>query len=559
MARQTTVPVPARPRGLPGLLRRDERTVWLTTATGDLRIASLAYVARQAATAWTSRSREAGLVDLRAILANPETSFEEFARLIGAHAETWRPIEIVRELPFGLSRDDLGERAEWFARLLRSAIPHVPTAPWIRQTAMGELAKSPALIREGWPDLRPEEWAPLLPVAEEVNAGDFLVGLLVAHLGLRTFRAGQGGFPRPFGGRRSIPPTISRPEAIRSIEAALAWPDDSRVAVSAGVRAALVERAIAGHAPREVLSLLTVEDRTDIARHATACPDHEYLDELLATTPLPIELLEPHATCARRGHQQALLVNPWVPTPVAVKAMRHATAAVVAGLKIGEGSEVWSTMSAILASRGWLPRDEVATAVATIADAAMTVAETSAHHRYAHWGGRDIVDSIAMALVRGRDLPSLPEPGRTRAIAVLRRQGTSVSTTLIYGLPHDAQLACALAVEQSRNLKAFADPCFSSVISELNEESRVIAARHYSGALLGALATDPSIRVRQHVARNRRAPRDVLIALASDPEEKVSSQIARNSQVDEALLVQLAGNGGAGAAAATRVLLRRLA
>jgi uncharacterized protein (DUF2336 family) len=126
-------------------------------------------------------------------------------------------------------------------------------------------------------------------------------------------------------------------------------------------------------------------------------------------------------------------------------------------------------------------------------------------------------------------------------------------------LPHEAQLACALAVEQSTNIKAIADPCFSSVIGELDEETRVIAARHGSGALLRVLASDPSIRVRQHVARNSRAPRDTLITLASDPEEKVSSQIARNRQIDEALLIQLAGNGGAGAAAATRVLLRRLA
>ena len=560
MASQTTVPVPARPRGLPGLLRRDERTVWLTTATGDLRIAALAYVARQAATAWTLRSREAGLVDLRAILANPETSFEEFARLIGAHAEMRRPRG---GLPFGLSRGDLGEHSEWFARLLRSAIPHVPTAPWIRQTAMGELAKSSALIREAWPDLRPGEWAPLLPVAESVQVEDVLVFLLVEHLGLHTISAGQGWFPWPVGGHL-LPPSVSRNEAVTSLEAALAWPNDSLLAVTAGIRAALVERTIAGHAPREVLSLLTVQDRTDVARHAIACPNHRYLDELLATTPLPVELLEPHATCDRPRHQQALLVNPWVPTPVAVKAMRHAAAALVAGPKHGEDVGAWATLPAILAGRGWLPRDEVARAVAEIADAALRVAEAPAHpgmrHAYAGgWGGRDIVDTIAMALARGIDMPSLPEPGRTRAIAVLRSQGTRVSTTLIMQLPHDAQLACALAVEQSTNIKAIADPCFSSVIVELDEQTRVLAARHGRGALLRALASDPSIRVRQHVARNSRAPRDTLITLASDPEEKVSSQIARNRQIDEALLVQLAGNGGAGAAAATRVLLRRLA
>ena len=253
-----------------------------------------------------------------------------------------------------------------------------------------------------------------------------------------------------------------------------------------------------------------------------------------------------------------------MPTPVAVKAMRHAVAALAAGPKSGEDVGAWVTLPAILAGRGWLPRDEVARAVAEIADAALRVAEAPAHpgmrHAYAGgWGGRDIVDTIAMALARGIDMPSLPEPGRTRAIAVLRSQGTRVSTTLIMQLPHEAQLACALAMEQSPNIKAITDPCFSSVIGELDEETRVIAARHGRGALLRALATDPSIRVRQHVARNSRAPRDALITLASDPEEKVSSQIARNRQIDEALLVQLAGNGGAGAAAATRVLLRRLA
>ena len=560
MPDQTIEPAIARPRGLPGLSRRDDRTAWLTAVTGDLRIAALAYVARQAATACTSRTRDAGLVDIRAILANPETSFEEFARFIGAHAATRRSWGA---LPFGLSRDDLGERAEWFARLLRSAIPHVPTAPWIRQATMDELAKSPALIRAAWPDLSPREWAPLLPAAEEVKAEDVLVGLVIDHLGLQAFRAGQRWFPWPVGGH-SVPPSVSRNEAVTALEAALAWPDDSLLAITAGVRAALVERAIAGHAPRDVLSLLTVEDRIEVARHATACPDHRYLDELLATTPLPVELIEPHSTCARPRHQQALLVNPWVPTPVAVKAIRHAVTALAAGPKSGEDVGAWVTLPAILAGRGWLPRDEVALAVAEIADAALRVAEAPEHpgmrHAYAGgWGGRDIVDTIAMALARGIDMPSLPEPGRTRAIAVLRSQGTRVSTMLIMQLPHDAQLACALAVEQSTNIKAIADPCFSSVIVELDEQTRVIAARHGRGALLRALASDPSIRVRQHVARNSRAPRDTLITLASDPEEKVSSQIARNRQIDEALLVQLAGNGGAGAAAATRVLLRRLA
>ena len=71
MPDQKIEPAMARPRGLPGLSRRDDRTAWLTAVTGDLRIAALAYVARQAATACTSRTRDAGLVDIRAILANP--------------------------------------------------------------------------------------------------------------------------------------------------------------------------------------------------------------------------------------------------------------------------------------------------------------------------------------------------------------------------------------------------------------------------------------------------------------------------------------------------------
>ena len=221
MPDQTIEPAIARPRGLPGLSRRDDRNTWLTAATGDLRVASLAYVARQAATAWTSRSREAGLVDLRAILANPETSFEEFAELIGAHAEmrrTWGA------LPFGLSRDDLGDRAEWCARLLRAAIPHVPTAPWIRQATMDELAKSPALIRAAWPDLSPREWAPLLPAAEDVKAEDVLVDLVIDHLGLQAFRAGQRWFPWPVGGH-SVPPSVSRNEAVTALKAPIAHED----------------------------------------------------------------------------------------------------------------------------------------------------------------------------------------------------------------------------------------------------------------------------------------------------------------------------------------------
>ncbi len=561
MPSRITVPAIERPRELPGMSRRDDRTAWLASVTGELRIASLGYVTRRAAGACSARNREAGLVDVTAILANPETSFEEFVRLIADHVATWRPRH---GLPFGLTRADLGPRAEWFARLLRSAIPHVPAAPWVRQVTMGELAKSSALFRAAWPDLRPAEWAPLLPVAEEVKAESVLLGLVAEALGLPAIRTRLSRAISPHGGGQAFPPSVGRSEAIASIEAEFAWPEDSVVTVAAGIRAALVERTIDGRAPWNVLSLLTVEDRIEVALHATACPDRRYLEELLASTPLPVELLGPHATCDRPRHQQALLVNPWVPTPVAVKAIRHVTAAVAVGPKNGEDSHVWSTLTALLSGRGWLPRDEVASAVEVIADAAMRIAEALARpgmqHRYpSGWSGFDVGRTLAMALAGGHDMPTLPEPARTRAIAMLRTQGRCVPTALVDTLPREAQLACALSIQDSRDIKAIAFPCFSSVIGELDEQTRVVAARHGSGALLRALATDPSIRVRQHVARNSRAARDTLIALASDPEGKVSSQIARNRQIDEALLVQLAGNGGAGAAAATRVLLRRLA
>lgn len=334
--------------------------------------------------------------------------------------------------------------------------------------------------------------------------------------------------------------------------------------MAAGIRAALVERTIAGHGPRGVLELLTVEDRTGIARHAVTCSGQEYLSKLLATTALPAELFEPHATCRSLDHQQALVVNPLVPTGIAIGAMRHASATILAGSDQAGARNAWGMLTAIVTGRGWLPADEVGHATAGIAEAALDLSNLWASERPARgefrgWTGTDMADTIALALSEAPGLEPLPEPLRTRAIGTLSSQGFLVSGSLIEGLPRDAMIACAQAVRARSDFRALAQPHFRAVIDEFDEEARVIAARHGSESMLRVLVSDPNIRVRQHVARNPRTPRDVLATLAADPVDKVASQVARNTHVDEGLLLQLASRGGAMAVAATRALMRRLA
>ena len=553
-------PPPPRPRGLPGLTRGEERSAWLTSVSGDLRQTAMDYVVNRAPWGYRQRRGSAFEPDIRALLRNPETTFEEFVRIVISAGDNSRQSS---GLPYGLARADLGSRSQWWSRLLRSAIPHVPAAPWIRNAATAEIACSSALLKAAWPELTPGEWAALLPVAEAGRADRALVQQVIGTSGHRPKGAKERWRPWPILSHARLMRQINRTDATRLLTARIVNPHSSFTISSAEFRAALVQRAIAGHPPYRTLELLTVDDRTAVAQHSIKCRGEEFLDDLLATTSLPAQLFEPHATCGRHRHQQALLVNPTVPSVIAMRA----TGQLISRLQPANGSpefaECFITLAALLAGRGWLPADGVERAVVEIVEISLTHSDAWARkhlpiNHHGRWSGNDSTDALALALTPGEGMPELSGPLRARVVSVLRRQGFLVSGSLIGGLPHDAKLACALAIEQFADPHQLAFPYFISVLGELDEESRVIAARQGCGPVLIMLAQDPSIRVRQHVARNSRAPRQTLIALASDPQDRVSSQIARNSQVDDAMILQLAEMGGAAAAAATRVLLAKL-
>ena len=122
MPSPATEPAPARPRGLPGLSRRDDRTAWLTAVPGDLRIAALAYVARQAATAGTSRTRDAGLVDIHAIPGRWPTGCEAY---VEAHQPSRGRVLQDQETRVGAGRD---ERAVAGAGAARARTIWMPAA-----------------------------------------------------------------------------------------------------------------------------------------------------------------------------------------------------------------------------------------------------------------------------------------------------------------------------------------------------------------------------------------------------------------------------------------------
>lgn len=328
---------------------------------------------------------------------------------------------------------------------------------------------------------------------------------------------------------------------MNELDRQLTWGPEALEA-TAQLRARIVEDALAGASVHGALDLLPLPDRTQVAAGVAPEAVPRWLGLLLATTPLPAHDFARHCECDDLGHLCAVLANPYAPLDLALRALGTALRHVIAT----PGGSPWHSpsttlMRAILTARGWLPESEVAAAIRAV------VSQPTSS-----------VDSLALALVQAPAIPRLDADTQSSIVARLGSAGPRVPSDLVRALPFEAQAACIRSLIEERLEGRLGDPDYLEAVVAMDEETRVLAARHGREKTLSRLAQDPCDRVRAHVARNSSSPRDLLVALASDPQDAVASQVARNARVDPGLLAMLARRGGRCGRAATRVTLRAL-
>lgn len=208
-------------------------------------------------------------------------------------------------------------------------------------------------------------------------------------------------------------------------------------------------------------------------------------------------------------------------------------------------------------ARGWLDPEVIGKAYNDLVRLAAGCqgASTIAHTR---WNERSRLDGAALGLVVADGVPPVNPEVAALVREKLRSEGNYVSSWIVSLLPKDARLLCATAALAANQPGFLVNGATDDILLEMPEEARVLAARHGQGTTLQSLSGDPSVRVRQHVARNIRTPVRTLRLLVRDPEPKVSTQVARNNAVAQDVLAEMAALGGAPAQAASRAVLMRI-
>ncbi|MBU6244808.1 MAG: hypothetical protein KGP12_06290 [Actinomycetales bacterium] len=481
--------------------------------------------------------------DIRCLLANPVTTFDDFVKLLAGGLcirTSWRD-----SIPYDLGRGDLHGHEHWWTDLLAACFPDAESSDQEhrcspRIVAESLLQRGGALIDLAWPALNPVDWAR----AYAVTVAFKRQGAVIAHVA-STVRPcvddGRGEHAQSLFRHQGVPPLLTRQQAMDELEHQLDWSDDALKATEQ-VRACVVADAIAGISVSGALNLLPLADRLRIAEAVTPEAEPHWLNLLLATTPLPEQQLDSHCECDDLDRMRALIANPFVP-------IEHGVRAVRAALQLASSTpkdDRWRPPSlrllrSVLSARGWLPADvvdEVVRAIASQSDAP--------------------VEALALVMAQAPGMPMLEAGLRARIVARLEQQGWRVPSDLVAAMPFDAQAACIRSHINQRQERYLGNPDFLEAILGMDEEVRVLAARHGGARTLPRLVEDPVDRVRAHVARNSQTPREILVALAADPQDAVASQVARNAMVDAGLLALLAARGGRCRAAATRVMLRAL-
>lgn len=535
--------VDPRPRSLPGRRHRAERDAWLQQCVGDEHAAAVGYFATYPVNGMPGQALRSVSQDVRCLLANPLTAFDDFVRILagGMHLTgCWSS-----RVPYGLGRDQIPGREHWWAALLEASFPGAADSGLDSRTLAcgvteGMLGESDALIALAWPELGPQSWAPAYAVT---SAGKGQVSVIQHAAAAVRPVEGAADHMRTCSliPSRGVPRLLTRQQAGDELMRQLDWSDEALQATEE-LRAGIVADAIAGISVTEALDLLPTADRVRIADAVAIEGEPDGLDLLLATTPLPAEVFARHCDCGVLGHLRAVHANPFAPVDLALRALRAALSMSSGEAVNGRwGSATAKVMRALLTARGWMPVADVTEAFRAI------VLEPAVS-----------VEALALSVARAPGMPTLDARLRAGVIDRIGQQGLQVPPELVATLPSEAQAACIRAYIDVRLESSLGSVDFLEAILGMDEEVRVLAARHGGKQTLPRLAQDPGDRVRAHVARNSQTPREVLVALAADPQDAVASQVARNARVDAGLLALLAARGGRCREAATRVMLRAL-
>jgi Leucine rich repeat variant len=532
-----------RPRAMPARVHRQERAAWLQQCVGDEHAAAVRYFAGYPQAYIPARAVRSTTADIRCLLANPVTTFDDFVMLLAGGLSIrkgWRTC-----VPYDLDEDDLSGREHWWADLLASCFPDASASNedqrrYTRMVAERLLQRGGALIDLAWPALAPRDWAPayaataacgrqrqvIARAAHAVRPGE------IDTWGLRT---------RDLVDRRGVSRLLTREQAMEELRHQLAWSDEA-LQVTEELRSCVVADAIAGVSVLCALDLLPLPDRLHIAQAAAPEAEPDWFVLLLATTPLPAQEFDRRCSSHDLDRMCAVIANPFAPIELSLRAARAALQLASPAPK----DDRWHRpatrlLRSVLTARGWLPADVVHEVVQGIA------AQPGAP-----------VEALALVMAQAPGMPLLEAGLRAGIVTRLEQQGWRLPADLVRAMPFDAQAACIRSHIHQRQDRYLGNPDFLDAILRMDDEVRVLAARHGGAATMPRLAQDPSERVRAHVARNSQAPREILVALAADPQEAVASQVARNAKVDAGLLALLAARDGRCRKAATRVTLRAL-
>lgn len=539
------------------------------------------------------------------LFANPDLTFEQFVRILHAQLDLWirSPSDGGAEPVFSVDPWAPGSRSSvWWRRALCAdgRVSGGEFSAWWHRLW---------LMRRAFVVTEPEHWPQLWEACSWLTGSDHVTSerllALLRHRSLGWERERLVAEPEDvddslFDGwqqpwdvlREQVPRRTTRAQAQAGLSAMLLDPirDPQRATLTQQVRRVLVAEILQGrpkqgyHQLDRRFAALTADDVRTIVTETGSCVEGSqrgWSDTLpwwrneveqartsaLGLVPLDDPTLAQHLTCPVADHRVQMVLNPFVPWDVAAAAiateMRTARSAAPgrrrpARDEFTEHTRRW--WRTLLAVRGWMPLDVLEPAMQQVSGWMLD------DHPLVRWLPELAVHASSPDGLRAMSAEQL---AHFDAVVGARTNGQPLrwaSHSWRTGPdPHvplmsDAVLRQMLALTGWRDVRLILDPAAARLLAALPEEPRVLAARHGDDTTLAALVDDPDRRVRQHVARNRRASVETLNRLLDDSDPRVRSQVGRNAGVTVAHLERMCRDADRRVSrAASRELLKRLA
>lgn len=577
-----------------------DRRHWLATCEGDEHaeaVADLLYRREH-------RNATEAAADAAALAGNPCTDFEDFARLVAQHLDQWvlHPSHHPDGQPeYQIPVDAPGQRAaDWWPELALLDT-HVAFGVTLRPWHAAWLA------RRAFPVADPVQWARFYRrfSTDDMHGREltrWLIGVL-RHRSLpheRDLVTGEQTVEQdaPFARwdeawhrlRRGVPARSTREQAKEGLARMLLDPaaEPERSAVLAPVRLAVVADFLSDGPERlfaevdDRVSLLTPDDLCTLVRESGRCVSqsvHGWVQDMywpsfgvrdagrsiaLTLAPLDSPLAEPHLRCRAPSHRIALTLNPFTPTNVGVAAIERGLEETEHLLtsRVQRVRDAYPVMErwwrVMMAVRGWFPAKVVQDGMQRVSAWMLRCADPIS----------DWLRPLAVFASQpdGLRAMSTTQLARFDALVADRTARSPARWNRTAGGDRYAEvmspqvLRQVLAVTGWSTSGLLVDPAVVPLLAGLPVDLRVEAARRGDDRVLAHLVHDPEPRVRQFVARNRRASAATLDVLVGDPEPRVRSQVARNAGVTAPHLVRMSHDPDTRVSrAASRALLNRLA